>query len=347
MEDTIKLTSFSKASGCGCKLPPAVLREILEGFTTGSGYPQLMVGNDTADDASVFRLTDELALLQTVDFFTPIVNNPYAFGCIGAANAIGDIYAMGGRPVMANVVLGFPADSIEVGVIREILKGASDTCHQVGIPAAGGHSVSIGELIFGLSVTGVAHPAHIKTNKGARNGDVLLLTRPLGTGILGAAIKRGLATPEAEELLSQHCRVLNKAGEALGPEEGVHAMTDVTGFGFYGHLMEMCTGAGLSAVVDFASIPLLEPAIPFAAKFVLPDNTFRNWNALKDKVKTTVKEAFAFLNDPQTNGGLLIAVAPDALSRVKKVLMAAGIAESYTVPVGYFTENGEVTITVQ
>jgi selenide, water dikinase len=333
MEEIKKLTSFSKASGCGCKLPPALLSQILDGFTTGSHFPNLLVGNDTADDASVILLNEDLALLQTLDFFTPIVNDAHAFGRIGAANAIGDIYAMGGKPLMANVVLGFPADEISVEEIRAILSGAAAVCAEAGIPMAGGHSINISELVFGLSVTGTAHPDHIKTNAGARPGDVLLLTKPLGTGILGAAIKRGLAGADEELLLAQHCSKLNNVGEALGRIKGVHAMTDVTGFGFYGHLLEMCKGAGLAATVHFEAMPLMEQAKPFAAKFVLPDNTFRNSNAVKDYVQTTVKEAFAFLNDPQTNGGLLLSVAPDALASVQDALQSFGL-DDYIQPIG-------------
>jgi selenide, water dikinase len=339
MEEIKKLTSFSKASGCGCKLPPALLHQILDGFTTGGSFPGLLVGNDKADDASVMLLNDELALLQTVDFFTPIVNDPVQFGRIGAANSIGDIYAMGGKPVMANVVLGFPADSIEVEDIRSILEGAAEVCREAGIPMAGGHSVNIGELVFGLSVTGTAHPAHIKTNSGAKEGDLLLLTKPLGTGMMGTAIKRGLATAEEEAELAAHCSRLNTVGEALGKIPGVHAMTDVTGFGFYGHLLEMCRGAGLTAVVNFAAIPLLEAAKPYAAKFVLPDNTFRNSNAVKDFVQTTVKEAFAFLNDPQTNGGLMLSVGPEALPAIAEVFQQYGL-QDFSSPIGKM-EKGE------
>jgi selenide, water dikinase len=345
MEEIKSLTSFSKASGCGCKLPPALLAEILDGFTTGAAYPQLLVGNDKADDASVFKLNDSLALLQTVDFFTPIVNDAFQFGRIGAANAISDIYAMGGKPVMANVVLGFPADGLTVAQIRAILDGAASVCKEAGIPMAGGHSINISELVFGLSVTGTAHPDQIKTNAGAQSGDVLLLTKPLGTGILGAAIKRGLAVADEETLLAAQCSKLNTVGEALGKISGVHAMTDVTGFGFYGHLLEMCKGAGLSAEVQFEALPLMEAARPFAAKFVLPDNTFRNSNAVKDFVKTTVKEAFAFLNDPQTNGGLLLSVDPEALDEVAAVFHAFDLG-AFARPIGRMQAADHPTITV-
>ena len=322
MENIRTLTSFSKASGCGCKLPPALLKTLLEGLTTETGYPQLLVGNNKSDDASVYKLNDSLAIIQTVDFFTPIVNDPESFGKIGAANAISDVYAMGGKPIMANVVLGFPVDELPIEQVRAILQGAASVCKEAGIPMAGGHTISIGELVFGLSVTGIVHPDQIKTNVGAQDGDILFLTKPLGTGMIGTGIKRGLTTHEDETVLAAHCSKLNSVGEALGSIAGVHAMTDVTGFGLYGHLFEMCNGAGLSAELDFAAIPLLEEAKRFAEQFVLPDNTFRNWNAIKDNVKTTVKNAFAFLNDPQTNGGLLIAVSPDAIEIVQAIISA-------------------------
>lgn len=344
METGKKLTTLSKASGCGCKLPPALLHEILSGVAVPpNGFPQLLVGNHTADDASVLRLTDELALVQTIDFFTPVINDPFDFGRIGAANAISDVYAMGGKPVMANVVLGFPVDTLTVEQIRQLMQGAQQVCTEAGIPMAGGHSVNIGELIFGLSVTGIIHPAKIKTNAGARDGDMLLLTKPIGTGILAAAIKRGIATGNEEKILAEQCGALNKVGEALGKVEGVHAITDITGFGFYGHLLEMCKGAGLSARVNFSAIPLMEAARPFAAKFVMPDSTFRNSNAVKDFVQTEVKEAFAFLNDPQTSGGLLVAVEPDALATVGEIFNNYGL-HAFTTPIGQMEGNEGKTI---
>lgn len=345
METVRKLTSFSKASGCGCKLPPSLLSQILEGFTSGKNSNGLLVGNDTADDASVMLLNEDTALLQTIDFFTPIVNDAYAFGRIGAANAISDIYAMGGKPLMANVVLGFPADDISVEEIRSVLSGAAAVCSQAGIPMAGGHSINISELVFGLTVTGTAHPAHIKTNSGAKAGDVLLLTKPLGTGILGAAIKRGMASVEEERVLSDYCGRLNNAGSALGLVQGVHAMTDVTGFGFYGHLLEMCRGARLATEITFDNVPLLDAAVPYASKFVLPDNTFRNSNAVKDFVQTEVKQAFAFLNDPQTNGGLLVAVSPESLEVVQEVFCSVGL-DTFTSPIGRFLDADKPFIKV-
>ncbi len=339
------LTSYSKASGCGCKIQPEILHNILQGFTASADFPGLIVGNATSDDASVLKLNEDTALIQTIDFFTPIVNNPEAFGRIAAANAISDVYAMGGKPVMANVVLCYPVDAIAADDIRAMFTGAAAVCAEAGIPMAGGHSINIGELVFGLSVTGTAHPDQIKTNGGAKPGDLLLLTKPLGTGIISAALKRGLASQEAVQALETTCGQLNKVGEALGKLSGVHAMTDVTGFGFYGHLYEMCKAAGVTATITFNTLPLLEEAKGFAAGFVLPDNAFRNWNAVKDQVETTVKEAFTWLNDPQTNGGLLIAVSEESLTEVQEILRNYGL-EDFTIPIGDISEKKEKPIYV-
>ncbi|MCU0375572.1 MAG: selenide, water dikinase SelD [Chitinophagaceae bacterium] len=347
MEATdIKITGLSKASGCGCKLQPDLLARVLEGFTTGAGHPGLLVGNDRADDASVMQLTADLALVQTVDFFTPLVNDAMGFGKIAAANAISDVYAMGGTPLMANAILGYPVDMLAAATIRDIMEGARQTCAEAGIPLAGGHSINIGELVFGLSVTGKVHPTNLKTNAGAKPGDLLYLTKPLGTGILGAALKRGKATEAEEADLIAVCSRLNNAGSYLAQIKGVNAMTDVTGFGFYGHLLEMCNGAGLQATVAFEKLPLLAAAKPYAAQFILPDNAFRNWNHVKDRVETTVKEAFAFLNDPQTNGGLLVAVAPEATDLVETTLVEHGLA-AFAKPIGFFTEASNAGIVVR
>lgn len=342
----IKLTGLSKASGCGCKLQPDLLARVLEGFTTGAGHPDLLVGNDRADDASVMLLTADLALVQTVDFFTPLVNDAIGFGKIAAANAISDVYAMGGTPIMANAILGYPAELLPAATIRDVMEGARQTCAEAGIPLAGGHSVNIGELVFGLSVTGKVNPAHLKTNAGAQPGDLLYLTKPLGTGILGAALKRGKATEADEAALIAVCSSLNNVGSYLGQVKGVNAMTDVTGFGFYGHLLEMCNGSGLLATVEFEKLPLLVAAKPFAAQFIMPDNTFRNWNHVKEQVETTLKEAFAFLNDPQTNGGLLIAASPEASDLVETTLIQNGLA-AFAKPIGVFSEAPKAGIVVR
>lgn len=343
---TPTLTSYSKASGCGCKLPPALLQQMLAQLPQQQPFANLLVGHQTADDASVWLLRPDLALIQTVDFFTPLVNDPYIFGKIAAANALSDVYAMGGTPAMANAVLAFPAEQLPADTVAAMMQGAAEVCSEAGIPLAGGHTVNINEVLFGLSVTGTVHPDHLKTNAGAQEGDVLLLTKPLGTGILGAALKRGMATPADEAALAAVSTRLNKAGAALGALPQVHALTDVTGFGLYGHLMEMCRGAGLQAVVQFGQVPLIEEAKPYAAKFVLPDNAFRNANAVKEEVHSDVSTAFGWCNDPQTNGGLLIAVAPDGVEAVQAILAAENPA-NYTTPIGFFTARGQKSIVVQ
>ncbi len=321
MSEPIRLTSFSKGSGCGCKIHPEALEEILHGVDFGS-HPELLVGNEYRDDASVMEFPGGQLLIQTSDFFTPMVDDPDAFGRIAAANAISDVYAMGGKPLMANALLGWPEGHLPASMAREVLQAAAQVCMDAGIPLAGGHSISISEPIFGLSVTGCVSREHLKTNRGARPGDLIGLSKPLGSGILAAALKRGKLHPEAYAELLQLCTVLNSAGAKLGGLTGVHAMTDVTGFGLLGHLMELCRAAALGATVNWADVPVLNAARTFAAAMVMPDNTFRNWNALQRDVVLEVSdnEAFAVLNDPQTNGGLLLAVVPEARAQVEQIL---------------------------
>jgi len=321
MSEPLRLTSFSKGSGCGCKIHPAALEEILHGVDFGS-HPGLLVGNESRDDASVMEFPDGRLLIQTSDFFTPTVDDPAAFGRIAAANAISDVYAMGGTPLMANALLGWPEDGIPASMAREVLQAASALCKEAGIPLAGGHSIAISEPVFGLSVTGSVRREHLKTNRGARNGDLIGLCKPLGSGILAAALKRNQLEEEAYRELLRLCTSLNSAGMQLGTVSGVHAMTDVTGFGLLGHLMEMCRGAALGAEIQWSRIPVAAHARTLAAMMVMPDNTFRNWNALEREVRLLASDpaAFAVLNDPQTNGGLLLAVAPDARGAVEQIL---------------------------
>lgn len=320
MSEPLRLTSFSKGSGCGCKIHPAALEEILHGVDFGI-HPGLLVGNESRDDASVMELPGGQLLIQTSDFFTPMVDDPTAFGRIAAANAISDVYAMGGTPLMANALLGWPEDRIPAAMAREVLQAAAALCKEAGIPLAGGHSISISEPVFGLSVTGSVTRAHLKTNRGARNGDLIGLCKPLGSGILAAALKRNQLKEEAYVELLQLCTGLNSAGSKLGTLSGVHAMTDVTGFGLLGHLMEMCRGAALGAEIQWSCIPVSIHARSLAAMMIMPDNTFRNWNALERDVHMNLTDttAFAVLNDPQTNGGLLLAVSPEYQTEVEEI----------------------------
>lgn len=321
----IKLTSFSKGSGCGCKIQPAVLETLLHGLKwTGNNSDvdstsRVVLGNSMNDDCSVFDLKNGEYLLQTVDFFTPMVNDARVFGLAAAANALSDIYAMGGRPIMANAVFGWPVDELPIELAREVLKGGKEMCDQLGVPLVGGHTIDSKEPIFGLSVTGLVPSAHLKTNSGARAGDYILISKPLGIGMLAAGHKRGLNSPEQDQALSSWLVKSNDFGKKIAHLSSVHAMTDVTGFGLIGHLLEVLKGSEISADIDAASIPTIEAARSLAQQFVLPDNAMRNWNAYEKQVELVASDAFPWLVDPQTNGGLLIFVDQNGLDEVTKL----------------------------
>lgn len=325
MWEDIRLTSLSKGSGCGCKINPEALKSLLSGFTLGSEFPGLLVGNSLSDDCSVMDLGDGKLLLQTVDFFTPIVNDPYVFGAAAAANALSDVWAMGGKPMMANAVFSWPLEKLPLAMGREVLRGASEMCLKCNVPMAGGHSIDGQEAIFGLSVTGICSKAQLKMNSVAKDGDMLVLTKPLGTGMLAAAHKRGNSTAEQDKALYDILQTTNQAGEALGNVPGVHAMTDVTGFGLAGHLLEMCKSANLQATVDGEKLPKIAEAKALAATFVLPDNAMRNWNAYQADIDLQNQDAFPWLVDPQTNGGLLMAVEQGSLTEVLNICPAAQV----------------------
>lgn len=321
----IKLTSFSKGSGCGCKIQPAVLETLLHGLKwTGNNSDvdstsRVVLGNSMNDDCSVFDLKNGEYLLQTVDFFTPMVNDARVFGLAAAANALSDIYAMGGRPIMANAVFGWPVDELPIELAREVLKGGKEMCDQLSVPLVGGHTIDSKEPIFGLSVTGLVPSAHLKTNSGARAGDYILISKPLGIGMLAAGHKRGLNSPEQDQALSSWLVKSNDFGQKIAHLSSVHAMTDVTGFGLIGHLLEVLKGSEISADIDAASIPTIEAARSLAQQFVLPDNAMRNWNAYEKQVELVASDAFPWLVDPQTNGGLLIFVDENGLDEVTKL----------------------------
>lgn len=328
MTTPLRLTQLSKGSGCGCKIAPAVLENIL-GTASGSAFKDLLVGNDTRDDAAVWRWNDGSSLIATVDFFTPIVDDPYEFGRIAAANAISDVYAMGGAPLLALAILGFPVDKLPVDTAARIMEGAKAICSQAGIPIAGGHSIDAAEPFFGLAVNGRVEEGQLRRNDTAQPGDLLYLTKPLGVGIMAAAAKRGLLTEAEFRPAIDIMATLNKVGTALASHSGVHAMTDITGFGFLGHLMEMAEGSGLSARVNTSSLPMIPAALPFMDQFVFPDNTYRNWNAYEKKTIGVSGPEFISLCDPQTSGGLLIAVSPSAVQDVESKLAKAQL----TVPI--------------
>lgn len=307
-----RLTEWSEGSGCGCKIAPAILDQILS--ASGSFFqsdPKLLVGNSHKDDAAVYQVSEDLAVINTVDFFTPIVDDPFDFGRISAANAISDVYAMGGKPIFANAILSWPVEKIAPELAAKVLEGAKSICKQAGIELAGGHSIAAKDPIFGLSVNGIIHPRKIKTNQGAKSGDLIFLTKPIGIGVLATALKRQkIQEKDYWSLLDTACR-LNTIGSVLGNHEEVHAMTDVTGFGLLGHLIEMAEGAGLSAQLEIGKIPLIEGIQEYINQFIFPDNTYRNWNAFNSKTSGVKGMDLVKLCDPQTSGGLLISVAPE------------------------------------
>lgn len=312
MEQAIRLTEWSEGSGCGCKIAPAILDQILGASGSfAQTDPRLLVGNSSKDDAAVYQVSEDIAIINTVDFFTPIVDDPFDFGRIAATNAISDVYAMGGKPLFANAILSWPVEKLAPELAAKVLEGAKFTCSQAGIELAGGHSIAAKDPIFGLSVNGIIHPRKIKKNSGSKEGDLLFLTKPLGIGVLATALKRQkINSKDYQNLVAVTCQ-LNKIGEVLGNHEEVHAITDVTGFGLLGHTLEMAEGADLSLKLDFKSLPLIEGVQDYMSQFVFPDNTYRNWNAHSPKVIGVKGMELVPLCDPQTSGGLLISVAAE------------------------------------
>lgn len=305
--DNIRLTQFSKSSGCGCKVAPAVLQGILSN-TSSADNKNVLVGIESFDDASVIALNDSDCIITTNDFFTPIVDDAYDFGCIAAANAISDVYAMGGRPISAISILGFPVEKISADIVKKIMEGAQDKCREAGISISGGHSIDAPEPFFGLCVTGTITKNHIKRNNSAKAGDSIFLTKPIGTGIFSTALKRGLLDMADYPAFFKNASTLNSIGANLGQWMYVNAMTDITGFGLLGHLVEICEGSGVSAEIQISKVPLLPNLKKYTDAFCVPDNTYRNWNAIEKKIQGITPESFITFNDPQTNGGLLITI---------------------------------------
>ena len=322
----IKLTSFSRGGGCGCKIAPGMLGEILKGAKGIVVPPQLLVGIETSDDAAVYQINDEQALIATTDFFMPIVDDPYDFGRIAATNAISDVYAMGGTPIMALALLAMPVNQLPLEVIRRIVEGGQDVCAAAGIPIAGGHTIDSVEPIYGLVALGLVHPKRVKKNSGARAGDVLVLGKPLGVGIYSAALKSDALDAAGYEQMIASTTQLNTPGRRLSEMDAVHALTDVTGFGLLGHLNEIALGSGLAARVRARDIPLLPEATQLAAKGYVTGASGRNWAGYGEhvtlhNVDDTMK---ALLTDPQTSGGLLVACAPSAVDEVLGVFRTEG-----------------------
>lgn len=307
----IRLTQYSHGAGCGCKISPKVLDSILKSDIHSTPFPQLLVGNESKDDAAVLDLGNGEAIISTTDFFMPIVDDAFDFGRIASANAISDVYAMGGEPVMAIAVLGFPVDKLPPEIARQMLEGSRAVCKEARIPLAGGHSIDSPEPIFGLAVTGRVNIAHLKQNNTATAGCRLYLTKPLGVGILTTAQKKGLLKPEHETIAPAQMVQLNSLGAALGKLPYVKALTDVTGFGLLGHLTEMCEGSHLQAKIEFDKVPKISVLDEYIAQKCIPGGTHRNWDSYGHKIGTITEYQKVVLADPQTSGGLLIAIEVD------------------------------------
>ncbi|MBK6826864.1 MAG: selenide, water dikinase SelD [Chitinophagaceae bacterium] len=324
MTNDFSLTQYSHGAGCGCKIAPKVLDEILKSSITVPDNDKLLVGNHSRDDAAVYDLGNGMALISTTDFFMPIVDDAFDFGRIAAANSISDVYAMGGKPLMAIAILGWPVEKLPVELAQKVIEGGRTVCAKAGIPLAGGHSIDSPEPIFGLAVTGIVPINNLKKNNTAEEGDYLFLSKALGVGVLSTAQKRGLLQPEHLPVLIQQLTSLNQLGEELGKNAGVTAMTDVTGFGLLGHLIEMAGGSGLSAEIDYAKLPVIAGAKEYISQRIFPDATTRNWSSYSDQVKfekgVNVMEAFTLLPDPQTNGGLLVSVKEAAVPELLPLL---------------------------
>ena len=332
--DRIRLTAFSHGGGCGCKIAPAVLSQILAEAPIRGLPAELLVGVETSDDAAVYRLNDAQALVATTDFFTPIVDDPFDFGRIAATNALSDVYAMGARPIFALALVGMPLDKLPPEVIRRILAGGESVCAAAGIPIAGGHSIDTLEPIYGLVALGLMHPDKVKRNSGARAGDVLILGKPLGVGILSAALKKGQLDETGYAQMIEATTRLNTPGVALSEMPGVHALTDVTGFGLAGHLLEICRGSRLGAEVELDALAIMGAALEWLKQGVATGASERNWSAYGGDVALPAGAPAWVANlvtDPQTSGGLLVACAPDDAQRVLDTFLREGFAEARVI----------------
>ena len=332
-----RLTSLAHGGGCGCKLAPGVLSEILSGTSAGLMPPQLLVGIETSDDAAVWQLSDDHAIVATTDFFTPVVDDPAHFGAIAATNAVSDVYAMGGTPLFALALVGMPVDKLPVETIRAVLAGGESVCRRAGIPIAGGHSIDSAEPIYGLVVIGRVDPRHLKRNAGARPGDVLVLGKGLGVGIYSAALKKEQLSESHYEAMIASTTRLNTPGPRLAGLKGVHALTDVTGFGLLGHLLEVCRGSGVGARLDGAAVPLLPGVLELARAGFVTGASRRNWMAYGHEVLWEQAEEAQrwLLADPQTSGGLLVSCHPALVDEVLEVFRTEGFDQAAVV--------GEVT----
>ena len=325
MNNEIKLTSFSHGAGCGCKLSPKVLTTILESNTPKIADSHLIVGNDTRDDAAVYDIGNGTGIISTTDFFLPIVDDPFTFGRIAATNALSDVYAMGGKPLMAIAILGWPIDKLAPEVAAQVMEGGRKACADAGIIIAGGHSIDNPEPVFGLAVTGSVLIANLKQNNKAQPGSLLYLTKPLGVGILATAQKKGLLEEQHVSIAADSMVILNDVGLALSAIEAVTALTDVTGFGLMGHLLEVCEGSNVSAVLQYHKIPVFDEIHGYLDQKCVPGGTLRNWDSYGHKLTIEDERQRHILCDPQTSGGLLIAVQKEAALEVESILKSKGL----------------------
>jgi len=330
----IRLTSFSHGGGCGCKIAPGVLSEILKNSAGGLMPKELLVGIETADDAAVYQLNDEQALIATTDFFMPIVDDPFDFGRIAATNAISDVYAMGGTPIMALALVAMPVNQLPVEVIGQVIRGGEAICREAGIPIAGGHTIDSVEPIYGLVVMGLVHPKKVRRNADAKPGDVLVLGKPLGVGVLSAALKKGKLGDAGYVQMIENTTKLNKPGAKFAELPGVHAITDITGFGLAGHTLELARGARLTAVVEWHKVPLLDGVAAMVADGFVTGASARNWAGYGAEVSldgSLPPVAQALLTDPQTSGGLLVSCAPDTVDEVLRIFRSEGFAQAAVI----------------
>jgi len=349
-QNSVRLTQFSHGAGCGCKISPKILDEILKSNLSLPDNKNLLVGNSSKDDAAVYDLENGMALISTTDFFMPVVDDAFDFGRIAAANSISDVYAMGGKPLMAIAILGWPVEKLPTELAQKVIEGGRWICNEAGIPLAGGHSIDSPEPMFGLAVTGLVPKENLKKNNTGEKGDLIFLTKPIGVGILSTAQKRGLLKEEYLKIMVDQMTMLNKLGEQLGKINGVTALTDVTGFGLLGHIIEMAEGSGLSADIYYHTVPVIEGVKDFIKTRVFPDATTRNWNSYHQKVRfekgVDVMEAFTLLPDPQTNGGLLFSVREKSKEDIVKLLKETGF-KNHIEPIGKFTSKGEKVIEIK
>ena len=329
-----RLTSLAHGGGCGCKLSPGVLRDILAGMPRAAAFADLMVGTETSDDAAVWRLNDQQALVATTDFFMPVVDDPFDFGRIAATNALSDVYAMGGRPILALALVGMPVGVLSVETIGRILAGGAGVCADAGIPVAGGHSIDSVEPIYGLVALGLVHPDRVRTNRGARVGDVLILTKALGVGIMSAAYKQGRLGDEGYAALIASTTRLNRVGADLAENDAVHSLTDVTGFGLLGHALEMARGSGLAVEIEAASVPVLAGVEALVRAGIRTGASDRNWASYGEAVSLPGDLPDGrrdLLTDPQTSGGLLVSVAAEAAVDILAMIRTAGFDQAAIV----------------